>query len=47
MVDDVGRVIDDVGSIVVSIAWSDALSMVLNGAGIVDSEVLQMVRNEY
>jgi hypothetical protein len=35
---------------VVSIAWefwSDVLSTVLDGAGIVDSEVLQMVRNEY
>jgi len=30
---------------VVSIAWSDVLSAVLDGAGIVDSEVLQTVRN--
>jgi hypothetical protein len=35
---------------VVSIAWlfwSDVLGMVLDGAGIVNSELLQTVRNEY
>jgi hypothetical protein len=40
-------VVDDVGGVVVSMAWSDVLSTVLDGAGIVDSEVLQTVRNEY
>ena len=27
--------------------WLDVVGMVLDGAGIVDSEVLQTVRNEY